>query len=170
MGRSDARHGGNGLAYTPDSRIAHEEHVTPAFKRVWEQMARETYTTCQTFLGVADTPVEFVDSYGVTDTQAPRRRESPTGRPVFAELQRELTPDLLPNRIEYLPGSHPFGQRYVRRNTNLMFNLASYQRILMQEFEAYGGKYEITEFHTPNDFQRIKERPSCTRPATARAR
>jgi glycine/D-amino acid oxidase-like deaminating enzyme len=28
----------------------------------------------------------------------------------------------------------------------------------MQDFEANGGRMEITEFHTPNDFQRLKER------------
>lgn len=145
-------------SYTPDSRIAHEEHVNPEFKKLWEQMARETYTTYQTFLGVAGTPVEFIESYSVSDSQTQRRREEPSSRPAFAELQRELTPDLLSNRIEYLPGNHPFGQRYVRRNTQLMFNIASYSRILMQEFEALGGKFEITEFHTPNDFQRIREK------------
>lgn len=151
-------------SYTPDSRIAHEEHVTPEFKKTWEQMARETYTTYQTFLGTAGTPVEFIDSYSVGDSQAPRQREQPSGRPVFAEFQRELTPDLLPNRIEYLPGSHPFGQRFVRRNTQLMFNLASYSRILMQEFEGFGGRFEITEFHTPADFQRIREKTVVNAP------
>lgn len=144
--------------YTPDSRICLEEHATSEFKRLWEQMTRETFSTFQSFLGVAGTPVEFVDSYGVTDTQAPRRREDTSGRPAFAELQRELTPDLLPNRMEYAPGHHPFGERFVRRNTQLMFNIASYSRILMQDFEANGGRMEITEFHTPNDFQRLKER------------
>ena len=138
--------------------LAFADELSAEFKKLWEQMARETYTTYQTFLGVAGTPVEFIDSYAVADAQAPRRREEPSGRPVFAEFQRELTPDLLSNRIEYLPGSHPFGQRYVRRGTQLMFNLASYSRILMQEFEALGGRFEITEFHTPNDFQRIREK------------
>jgi glycine/D-amino acid oxidase-like deaminating enzyme len=144
--------------YTPDSRICLEEHATPEFKRLWTEMARETYSTFQSFLGVAGTPVEFIDSYGVTDTQAPRRREDLSSRPAFAELQRELTPDLLPNRTEYLPGSHPFGQRYVRRNTQLMFNLASYSRILMQDFEANGGRLEIVEFESPRDFQPLRER------------
>jgi glycine/D-amino acid oxidase-like deaminating enzyme len=46
----------------------------------------------------------------------------------------------------------------VRRNTQLMFNLASYSRILMQDFEGNGGRVEITEFHAPGDFQRLKER------------
>lgn len=144
-------------SYTPDSRIALEEHVTPEFKHTWEQMARETYSTFQSFLGTAGTPVEFIDSYSVSDTQAPRRRDE-SGRPAFAELQRELTPDLLSPRREFAPGSHPFGERFVRRSTQLMFNLASYQRVLMQDFEANGGRVEITEFHTPNDFQRIRER------------
>lgn len=144
-------------SYTPDSRIALEEHVTPEFKKTWERVTRETHATFQSFLGTAGTPVEYIDSYGVSDSQAPRQREA-SSRPAFAELQRELTPDLLPKRAEYLPGTHPFGQRYVRRNTNLMFNLASYQRILMQDFEANGGKFEVTEFHSPSEFQRLKER------------
>lgn len=144
-------------SYTPDSRIALEEHVTPEFKKTWERVTRETHAMFQNFLGTAGTPVEYIDSYGVSDSQAPRQREA-SSRPAFAELQRELTPDLLPKRAEYLPGTHPFGQRYVRRNTNLMFNLASYQRILMQDFEANGGKFEVTEFHSPSEFQRLKER------------
>lgn len=144
-------------SYTPDSRIALEEHVTPEFKKTWERVARETHAMFQTFLGTAGTPVEYIDNYGVSDSQTPRPREA-SGRPAFAEIQRELTPDLMPNRQEFLPGTHPFGKRYVRRNTNLMFNLASYQRIQMQDFEANGGKVEITEFHSPNEFQRIREK------------
>ncbi|MGE3955952.1 MAG: FAD-dependent oxidoreductase [Vicinamibacterales bacterium] len=144
-------------SYTPDSRIALEEHATPEFKRTWERVARESHAAFQSFLGTAGNPVEYVDSYGISDAQAPRQREA-SNRPAFAELQRELTPDLLVKRLEFQPGTHPFGQRYVRRNTNLMFNLASYQRILMQDFEAGGGKLEITEFHAPNEFQRIRER------------
>lgn len=144
-------------SYTPDSRIALQEHATPEFKKTWERVARETHATFQTFLGVAGTPVEYIDSYGVSDSQTPRPREA-SNRPEFAELQRELTPDLMPKRAEFLPGTHPFGKRYVRRNTNIMFNLASYQRILMQDFEANGGRFEVVEFHTPNEFQRLKEK------------
>jgi glycine/D-amino acid oxidase-like deaminating enzyme len=46
-----------------------------------------------------------------------------------------------------------------------MFNLASYQRILLQDFEAVGGRFEIVEFKTPADFARIiKEKTlvNCT--------
>ena len=150
--------------YTPDSRIAMEEHATPEFKKAWAQLARHSYETFQSFLGVAGTPVEYIDQYGVSDEPGVRQRDDPEGRPKFAELQRELTPDLMPEPVEYQPGSHPFGQRYLRRNSQLMFNLASYQRILLQDFETVGGRIEITEFKTPADLARVKEKTlvNCT--------
>jgi glycine/D-amino acid oxidase-like deaminating enzyme len=150
--------------YTPDSRIALEEHVTPEFKKTWAQMSRQTYETFQSFLGVAGTPVEFIDNYAVSDAPGPRPRNDPEGKAKFAELQRELTPDLMPAPIDMEPGSHSFGQRYVRRNSQLMFNLASYARVLLDDFMASGGRLEITEFKTPADFARVKEKTlvNCT--------
>jgi glycine/D-amino acid oxidase-like deaminating enzyme len=150
--------------YTPDSRIAMEEHATPEFKKMWAQLARYTYETFQSFLGVAGRPVEYIDQYAVSDEPGPQKRNEPEGKPKFAELQRELTPDLMPVPVEYQPGSHPFGQRYLRRNSQLMFNLASYQRILLQDFEAVGGRIEIAEFKTPADFARVREKTlvNCT--------
>lgn len=150
--------------YTPDSRIALEEHATPEFKKTWAQMSRQTYETFQSFLGVAGTPVEFIDNYAVFDEPTPPRRSEPEGKPKFAELQRELTPDLMPSPVAFEPGSHPFGQRYVRRNSQLMFNLASYMRILVDDFEAAGGRIEVAEFHAPADLARVKEQTlvNCT--------
>ena len=72
--------------YTPDSRIALEEHATPEFKQTWAKAARQTYETFQSFLGVAGTPVEYIDNYGVSDEQGPRQRNEPDGKPKFAEL------------------------------------------------------------------------------------
>lgn len=150
--------------YTPDSRIALEEHATPEFKKAWAQMARQTYETFQSFLGIAGTPVEFIDSYSLSDDPGPRPRRDPEGKPKFAELQREMTPDLMPAPIEYGPGQHQFGQRYLRRNSQLMFNLSSYARILLDDFAAAGGRLEIAEFRTPADLARIKEKTlvNCT--------
>lgn len=150
--------------YTPDSRIALEEHATPEFKRLWAQMSRQTYETFQSFLGVAGTPVEFIDNYSVSDESAPRPRSEPEGRPKFAEVQRELTPDLMPIPVDIPPGSHPFGRRYVRRNSQLMFNLSSYSRILLDDFTSNGGIIEIAEFTTPADLSRVKEKTlvNCT--------
>jgi hypothetical protein len=40
----------------------------------------------------------------------------------------------------------------------MMFNLASYTRLLLGDFAANGGKIEIAEFHTPGDFAKLREK------------
>jgi glycine/D-amino acid oxidase-like deaminating enzyme len=145
--------------FTPDSRICLEQHATPAFKQQWAQMARTSFDTYQSFLGVAGTPVEFIDSYFVSDDLAKEPpRTPPDGRPAFAELQTELLPDLFPRTVQFEPGRHTLGQRQLLRDSQLMFNLASYTRTLVADFTANGGKIEIAEFHTPGDFGRLKEK------------
>jgi glycine/D-amino acid oxidase-like deaminating enzyme len=145
--------------YTPDSRICLEEHATPAFKETWAQMARQSFHSYLGFLGLPGTPVEFIDSYAVFDNppeQTPRT--APDGRPAFAELQSELLADLLPRPDEFGPGRHSLGQRHLLRVSQLMFNLTSYTQTLITEFTANGGRIEVTEFHTPADFARLKEK------------
>lgn len=145
--------------WTPDSRICLEENATPQFKQIWEQMARDSFKTYQNFLGLSGTPVEFIDNYFVSDESAAvRRRDVADGRPRFAALQRELLPDLLTQGVDFAPGSHSLGQRYLRRNSLMMFNLTSYTRLLVGDFVANGGKIEIAEFHTPADFARLREK------------
>jgi hypothetical protein len=145
--------------WTPDSRICLEENATPAFKQLWEQMTRNSFQTYQNFLGLSGTPVEFIDQYFVSDEPAAVRRRGVTdGRPRFADLQRELVPDLMTQGTDFAPGSHSLGARYLRRNSLMMFNLASYQRLLLGDFGANGGKIEIAEFHTPDDFAKLREK------------
>jgi FAD dependent oxidoreductase len=145
--------------WTPDSRICLEENATPAFKQLWEQMTRNSFQTYQNFLGLSGAPVEFIDQYFVSDEPAAVRRRGVTdGRPRFADLQRELVPDLMTQGTDFAPGSHSLGARYLRRNSLMMFNLASYQRLLLGDFGANGGKIEIAEFHTPDDFAKLREK------------
>ena len=47
---------------------------------------------------------------------AASRREAADERPPFAELQRELIADLMPQGVDFAPGSHSLGQRYLRRS------------------------------------------------------
>ena len=146
--------------WTPDSRICLEDNATPAFKAKWEQMARFSFASYQNFLGLSGTPVEFIDNYFVSDKSANRRRhtEPELGRPKFAELQRELIEDLIPAGVDFEPGAHSLGARYLRRNTQMMFNLSSYTRVLMNDFQLNGGKLEIAEFHAPAEFARLREK------------
>jgi glycine/D-amino acid oxidase-like deaminating enzyme len=144
--------------YTPDSRICLEEHATPAFKQTWAQMARQSFHMYLSFLGVPGTPVEFIDSYFVSDDPArepPRRVDS---RPAFAELAPELLGDLMPRGVDFAPGAHSLGQRHLQRYNALMFNLAAYTRVLVEEFRSGGGTIEIAEFRSPADFARLKEK------------
>jgi len=145
--------------WTPDSRICLEENATPAFKQLWEQMARSSFQTYQNFLGLSGTPVEFIDNYFVSDEPAAARRRGVTdGRPKFADLQRELLPDLLTQGADFAPGTHSLGNRYLRRSSLMMFNLSSYTRLLLGDFAANGGKIEIAEFHAPDDFAKLREK------------
>jgi len=146
--------------WSPDSRICLEEHATPDFKRQWESMARQSFQTYQSYLGLPADPVEFVDIYGVFDTDPAKRIRAPRtdGRPAFADLQRELIDDLIPRRQLYAPGSHPFGERFVRGNSTMMFNLSAYSRLLMSDFLANGGRIEIAEFHSPADFNPLPQK------------
>jgi hypothetical protein len=145
--------------WTPDSRICLRENATPAFKQQWEEMARTSFQTYQNFLGLPGTPVEFIDNYFVSDEpESNRRRQAPDDRPPFAELSRELIGDLMAQGVDFAPGSHSLGARYLRRSSLMMFNLTAYTRVLMGDFGANGGKLEIAEFHTPDDFARLREK------------
>jgi glycine/D-amino acid oxidase-like deaminating enzyme len=146
--------------WTPDSRICFEDHATPAFKHLWAAMARQSFRTYQSLLGLPGNPVEFIDEYFVSDDPIqPRRRGSSTETlPKFADLQRESIPELVTRGEDFGPGTHPFQGRYLRRNSLMMFNISAYARLLVSDFVANGGRIEIAEFHSPDDFAKVREK------------
>ena len=146
--------------WTPDSRICLEENATPDFRQLWAGMARKSFQTYQSLLGLPGNPVEFIDNYYVSDEpdSTPRRETSSDPRPKFASLQRELIADLIPQSEDFEPGSHPLGRRHLQRHTLMMFNISAYARLLMADFVSAGGRIEIAEFHTPADFAKLREK------------
>jgi glycine/D-amino acid oxidase-like deaminating enzyme len=146
--------------WSPDSRICLQPHATPAFKERWERMARQSYRTYQTLLGLPGTPVEFVDNYLVRDGMPGAREaaEADDGRPRFAGLQQERIPDLSTAGEEFAPGTHDLGDRTLRRHSMLMFNIAGYSRMLVTDFLVSGGQIEVAEFHSPADLTRLRQR------------
>jgi len=146
--------------WTPDSRICLEEYATPAFKQLWESMARQSFLTYQTLLGLPGNPVEFIDNYLVFDEPETQHRGGvpQDDRPPFARLQGELIGDLIPRSENLGPGSHSLGARYLRRNTLMMFNLSAYARMLTADFLSNGGQIEIKEFHSPADFAQLRQK------------
>jgi glycine/D-amino acid oxidase-like deaminating enzyme len=146
--------------WSPDSRICLEQHATPAFKRVWESMARRSWQTYQTLLGLPGEPVEYIDEYFVSDAgaSAPDRDSLTDGRPPFAKLEAELLGDLAPRPRDFPPGSHPFGARTLRGTSWMMFNISAYARLLVSDFLASGGKIEVVEFHSPADLGALRQK------------
>ena len=149
----------------PDSRICLERNATPEFRTSWEDMCRTSYRTYSTLLGLPGNPIEFIDQYEVSGLPGiAQAAEEFDTRPEFAELQSELTPDLLPRGVSYSPGRHPFGNRYVRKTANLMFNIAEYSRYLLSEFQSNGGRIVMMEFHSPEEFGNLAQNTliNCT--------
>ena len=65
-------------SWTPDSRIALTNAVSPDFPALWERMCRSSFHTYESYLGMAGNPVEWKDEYSLSDsspaeTQANRR-------------------------------------------------------------------------------------------------
>ena len=145
--------------WTPDSRICFEEYAIPAFRQQWQRMARRSFAAYQTLLGLPGNPVEFIDVYFVSDGEKFSRALPPEDpRPRFAELQHELVGDLMTQSEAFPPGSHPLGARWLQRSALMMFNLTAYTHLLLSDFRLGGGEIEVTEFHTPAELARVREK------------
>jgi D-amino-acid oxidase len=154
-------------SWTPDSRVSLVEDAAPGFDVLWERMARTSWAMYSSYLGSVGTPIEWVDHYALSDSE-PRSRSSgapdpnmpASTRPQTAEVgpvhhfsrYRDRIADLGP-RSQMLPaGSTPFPTKYVSRSSAMTFNVASYAKLLMQEFFLAGGRIENREFRSPNEF------------------
>jgi glycine/D-amino acid oxidase-like deaminating enzyme len=142
-------------SWTPDSRIALSDKVTPEFPALWEQMARISFHTYRRYLGLPGNPVEWTDRYYLSGGEHNGR--GPADSLAFAgygDRIRDITP-----RGEDMPaGSTPFSSTSdVRRVSLMQFNVADYAHTLMTDFFAAGGKFVHTEFNTLGDVARLKE-------------
>jgi len=151
--------------WTPDSRIALTDAAGPAFGALWEQMARTSFKTYRSYLGLPGDPVQWIDYYILKDAApAPQggvRGQGPEAQGPealdFAEY-RALIRDLTPRPELEAPGGAPFPTAVVERSSTMMFNIADYGHTLMNDFLAAGGKIERAEFHAPSDLARLKEK------------
>jgi hypothetical protein len=145
--------------WTPDSRIALTASAGPAFAGLWEQMARTSFKTYRSYLGLPGDPVQWIDYYILKDAPEPGggergKRPEPLDFADYHSLIRDLTP-----RPEMeASGATPFPTPVVERSSTLMFNIADYGHTLMSDFLAAGGKIERAEFHTPTDLARLKQK------------
>ena len=146
-------------SWTPDSRIALAGSVAPGFPALWEQMARTSFKTYRSYLGLPGEPVEWIDYYLLSDAPA----ETPTPEPVgagdlaFASYRDRIL--ALTPRAEVLPaGATPFPVARARRTETLMFNIADYGHTLMSDFLAAGGVIRRREFHAPAELSQLRQK------------
>ena len=151
-------------SFTPDSRIALTNAVSPDFPALWEKMCRTSFHTYESYLGMAGNPVEWTDRYNLSDAgrgqaaaNPPRPEANNDAALSFAHYQDRVS-DLTPRNQDLAPGSHPFPTRYASRSSNLTFNIASYARQLVTDFLIEGGKIERVEFHSPSELNQVAQK------------
>ena len=141
--------------WSPDSRVADADKVAPGFPALWEEMARTSYATYQTLLGLPGEPVSWSDRYTLFDG-ATESRPHVEGAVHFAEYGDRLR-DIVPQFHDLPAGSHPFPVGRVRHGTSMQFNVTDLAHILTSDFLAEGGKIVAMTFDTPADLARLKE-------------
>jgi D-amino-acid oxidase len=146
-------------SFTPDSRVALTNSVSPDFPALWENMCRRSFHTYESYLGMAGNPVEWTDRYTLSDSDpaAPLANSRSQDPPSFAHYQDRIT-DITPRLQDLPPGSHPFPTRYAQRTSSLTFNVAGYSRQLLNDFLVEGGKIERVEFHSPSELSQLTQK------------
>lgn len=145
-------------SWTPDSRIALTSAAGPGFGALWEQMARTSFKTYRRYLGLPGSPVEWVDRYLVSDVSPQEADRHSAPDPLGFGEYRDRIRDIMPRFEPAEPGSTPFPTPYVRRTSQMMFNIADYGHTLMSDFLAAGGRFEHREFHAPSELAELKEK------------
>lgn len=143
--------------WSPDSRIADADKVGADFPALWERMARASYATYQTYLGMPGNPVEWKDRYNLWDSPIPNPLPERAANEIrFAEYHSRLE-DIVPRFRNVPAGAHPFPVARVRHGTSMQFNVAELMHLLTADFLTEGGVITPMEFHTPADFARLSQ-------------
>jgi hypothetical protein len=159
-------------SWTPDSRIALAAEAPANFGDTWEEMARTSWKTLRSYLGLPGNPVAFTDHYYLTD--APRGTPQPvdatvpplpppswTGVPTtsedfgkYADRIKDITA-----HSQALPADiNPFPVKYASRSTSMFFNFTEYGHLLTSQFFAAGGKIVMRDFHSPSELAHLPEK------------
>ncbi|WP_220795032.1 FAD-dependent oxidoreductase [Gluconacetobacter sacchari] len=154
-------------SWTPDSRIALTQTAAPGFADQWEQMARFSWATYRTYLGLPGAPIMFEDNYILSDTSfenqhpTPAPSEAPGAMPRvsedFARYSGRIR-DIVPAAEDVPPAENPFAAPHARRRSLMIYNFGAYGHLLLSEFHQAGGRIVIREFHSPHDLTTLPEK------------
>ena len=142
--------------WSPESRICDAAHGD-AFGDRWEEMTRTSFRMYQSLLGLPGKPIEWIDGYSLSDMPWEETNTIVPDEPLYPNFHARVR-DLTPHGVDLAPGTHPFPQAHARRYTTMMFNIATYARMLLAEFREAGGTIEVREFHEPRDLMKLRER------------
>ena len=142
--------------FTPDSRIALANSVSPGFPELWERMARTSFKTYRNYLGLPGDPVEWIDTYGVSDPAQPEPPE-PAGALEFVRYRSRIR-DIMSRGERLGPEESPFDAPFVSRGPSLTFNIADYGHTLLSDFLLAGGRIRQREFHAPAELGALPEK------------
>jgi len=144
--------------WTPDSRIALEDQAAPGFAERWEEMARISWHTYRSYLGLPGTPVEWQDRYYLSDATPQAHGEDDAPGALKFATYGDRVRDISPAPVLVPAGTTPFPAKYVRRFSSMTFNIADYGHTLMTDFLLAGGRVERREFHAPSELATLKEK------------
>ncbi len=159
-------------SWTPDSRISLAAEAPANFGATWEQMARMSWKTLRSYLGLPGKPVTFTDHYRLSDTpfgeEAPPDPSIPplpppswTGLPTqesdFGQYAASIA-DLTPRSQILTDDINPFPVKHVSRTTQMYFNFTEYGHLLMTDFYIAGGKIVMRDFHAPGELADLPEK------------
>lgn len=145
--------------WSPASRICTDEHATPAFRQQWELMARRSFHVFQSLLGLPGVPVEWCDGYALSDIPFDQTVSDGHGdsEPLYPRLEPMIS-DIRPRARRADAAGLPFAAPHAVRYTQMVFNLAAYSRLLVDDFIREGGEIVQREFASPRQFAGLKER------------
>jgi glycine/D-amino acid oxidase-like deaminating enzyme len=158
-------------SFTPDARVALVGPAGAGFGDIWEQMTRYSWKAFRTYLGVQGNPVEFGDSYQVSDNPIARRtwpvdpaitesfetKGLPQQNSEFAHFSERIR-DIVPQPVPLAADENPFKTPYATRTSQMHFNFASYGHVMLREFFERGGRFVNRDFHGPADYAMLPEK------------
>jgi D-amino-acid oxidase len=136
--------------WSPASRVCDKTKATPGFEKKWEEATRFSFRRLQMLLGMEDI-VNWCDDY-VVHKSIPSTTDGNGGGEIF-HLE-----GLAPDWVLMDKKNHPFQADYVRKRSNMIFNIPSYLNFHLNNFLLRGGKLKIHDIKTLEDIDALPEK------------
>ncbi|MBC2607191.1 FAD-dependent oxidoreductase [Pelagicoccus albus] len=142
--------------WSPDSRICLKEYATEEFGAWWNKTCRTSFKMYQTFLGLPGSPIEWTDSYAVSNKpwDAEREKDPNDTQPEYGHFN-DYVKDLTPQFVELKKSENPFSEPYAKKGSRMIFNISAYHQTLLNEFTSLGGRLYHREFTSPSQFSEL---------------